>query len=317
MPLMQPIPVYVFTGFLESGKTRFIREILQDPDFTENERSLLLQCEEGVEVLDEDELRRCNTVAVPIEDPREINPAPFKMLEQRFEPDRILIEYNGMWKLDDLIAAFPARWELYQIVCTVDAATFELYSNNLGPMMFEHLTQADLIVFNRCTDALKDMLYRKNIRAMNPRATIFLDDVNGKSEDYARNLPLPFDIDAPVIDIADADYGLWYVDAMGDPGKYDGKTVRFTGMVYNGADVPAGMFVPGRFGMVCCADDVTFLGFLCRFRDAAALTQKDWVRVTASITVEALPQYRGEGPVLHAIEVVPAAQPAEELVYFS
>lgn len=317
MPLMEPIPVYVFTGFLESGKTRFIREILQDPDFTEGEKSLLLQCEEGVEALTEDELRRCNTLAVPIETEQEINPAPLKLLENQFQPDRILIEYNGMWKLDDLIAAFPARWELYQIVCTVDASTFALYSGNLGPMMFEHLTQADLIVFNRCTDALKEMLYQKNIRAMNPRATIFLDDANGKSEDYARNMPLPFDITADVIDIAPADYGLWYVDAMGDPAKYDGKTVRFTGMVYRGGDVPSGMFVPGRFGMVCCADDVTFLGFLCHYRDADALTVRDWVRVTASVTVEALPQYRGEGPVLHATAVEPTEKPQEELVYFS
>ena len=200
---------------------------------------------------------------------------------------------------------------------TVDASTFELYSNNMGPMMFEHITTADLVVFNRCTDALKEMLYQKNIRAMNPRATIYLDDVDGNSEDYARNMPLPFDVDADVIDIAPEDYGLWYVDAMGDPGKYDGKTVRFLGQVYVGQNVPAGSFVPGRFGMVCCAEDISFLGFICRWPGAKDLQQRDWVRVTASITVEALPQYRGEGPVLHASEVIPAEKPAEELVYFN
>src|SRR5699024_4560791 len=209
---------------------------------------------------------------------------------------------------------FPARWELYQIVTTVDASTFELYSNNMGPMMFEHITTADLVVFNRCTDALKEMLYQKNIRAMNPRATIYLDDVDGNSEDYNRNMPLPFDVDADIIDIAPEDYGLWYVDAMGDPGKYDGKTVRFLGQVYVGKDVPAGSFVPGRFGMVCCAEDISFLGFIYRYPGAEDLKLRDWVRVTASITVEMLPQYRGEGPVLHAIEVIPAEKPEEELV---
>ena len=152
---------------------------------------------------------------------------------------------------------------------TVDASTFELYSNNMGPMMFEHITTADLVVFNRCTDALKEMLYQKNIRAMNPRATIYLDDVDGNSEDYNRNMPLPFDVDADVIDIAPADYGLWYIDAMGDPGKYDGKTVRFLGQVYVGKDVPAKSFVPGRFGMVCCAEDISFLGFICRYDGAS------------------------------------------------
>ena len=48
----------------------------------------------------------------------------------------------------------------------------------------------------------------------------------------------------------------WYIDATGDPMKYDGKTVRFLAQAYVGKDVPAGSFVPGRFGMVCCADDV-------------------------------------------------------------
>ena len=313
----QPIPVYVFTGFLESGKTRFIKEIIVDPGFTENEHTVLLLCEDGIEEYDEREMQRYGAAVVPIESPERLTPNILKRIEQKYEPDRIIVEYNGMWKLNDLVAAFPARWELYQIVTTVDAATFELYSNNMGPMMFEHITTADLVVFNRCTDALKDMLYRKNIRAMNPRATIYLDDVDGNSEDYARSMPLPFDVNAEIIDIAPADYGLWYIDAMGNPGKYDGKTVRFLGQVYVGSDVPAGSFVPGRFGMVCCADDISFLGFLCRYPGASDLKLRDWVRVTASITVEALPQYRGEGPVLHAIDVMPAEKPAEEIVYFN
>ena len=262
-------------------------------------------------------MMRYGTAIVPIESPERLTPNILKRVEQKYDPDRILIEYNGMWKLDDLIAAFPARWELYQIVTTVDASTFELYSNNMGPMMFEHITTADLVVFNRCTDALKEMLYQKNIRAMNPRATIYLDDVDGNSEDYNRNMPLPFDVDADIIDIAPEDYGLWYIDAMGDPVKYDGKTVRFLGQVYVGQNVPAGSFVPGRFGMVCCAEDISFLGFICRWPGAKDLKQRDWVRVTASITVEMLPQYRGEGPVLHATEVIPAEKPAEELVYFN
>lgn len=317
MPRKEPIPVYLFTGFLESGKTQFIKEILADPGFTENERTALLLCEEGMEEYDERELLRYGTALVPIESLDRLTPNLLKRIEQKYDPDRIIIEYNGMWKLDDLLPAFPARWELYQIVTTVDASTFELYSNNLGSMMFEHITTADLVVFNRCTDALKEMLYQKNIRAMNPRATIYLDDVDGNSEDYARSMPLPFDVEADIIDIAPADYGLWYIDAMGDPAKYDGKTVRFLAQVYNGKDVPAGSFVPGRFGMVCCAEDISFLGFLCRWPEAQQLTMRSWVRVTASITVEMLPQYRGEGPVLHATEVVPAEKPAEDLVYFN
>ncbi|MGI6180595.1 MAG: GTP-binding protein [Agathobaculum sp.] len=314
---MERIPVYVFTGFLESGKTSFIREILSDPNFTEDEISLLIQCEEGIEEFDEDELKQYRTVLEVIDDPKRLTPNVLKRLEQKCRPDRILIELNGMWSLETAVNAFPARWELCQIVTTVDAGTFALYSQNLGPMMFEHISTADLVVFNRCTDELKQMLYDKSINAMNPRATIYLDDVDGNSEDYARHLPLPFDIDADVIDIGAEDYGLWYLDATSEPEKYRGKTVRFLAQVYNGSNVPAGSFVPGRFGMVCCAEDISFLGFVCRYPAAGQLKMRDWVRVTASITVEELPEYRGEGPVLHAIEVVPAEKPADDLVYFN
>ena len=254
-------------GLLWSMLSQWVFRINPDhfmSNFTENERTVLLLCEEGIEEYDEKWLLHYGTALVPIESEDRLTPNILKRVEQKYQPDRILVEYNGMWKLEKLMQAFPARWELYQIVTTVDATTFELYSNNIGPMMFEHITTADLVVFNRCTDELKDMLYKKNIKAMNPRAAIYLDDVNGNSEDYARNMPLPFDVDADIIDIQPEDYGLWYIDATGDPMKYDGKTVRFLAQAYVGKDVPAGSFVPGRFGMVCCADDVTFLGFLCR-----------------------------------------------------
>ena len=254
---------------------------------------------------------------VPVESEDRLTPNILKRIEQKYNPDRILVEYNGMWKLETLMQAFPSRWELYQIITTVDATTFEVYSNNIGPQMFEHITTADMVVFNRCTDALKEMLYKKNIKAMNPRAAIYLDDLDGNSEDYSRNMPLPFDINADIIDIKPEDYGLWYIDATGEPEKYDGKTVRFLAQVYRGKDVPAGSFVPGRFGMVCCADDVTFLGFICRYDKAEELGVRDWVTVTASITVETLPQYRGEGPVLHAIEVKPAEKAKDDIVYFN
>ena len=311
------MPVFVVTGFLDAGKTTFLKEILQEEGFSEEDKTLLILCEEGEEEFDEKQLAALDIDVVSVDSQEEFTPQFLEDCARFYRPECVFIEYNGMWKLEKLMQAFPARWELYQVVTTVDATTFELYSNNIGPMMFEHITTADLVVFNRCTDELKDMLYKKNIKAMNPRAAIYLDDVNGNSEDYARNMPLPFDVDADIIDIQPEDYGLWYIDATGDPMKYDGKTVRFLAQAYVGKDVPAGSFVPGRFGMVCCADDVTFLGFLCRYPDRDQLHNRDWVKVTASITVEELPQYRGPGPVLHAITVEPAEKAKEDIVYFN
>ena len=182
---MKEIPVYLFTGFLESGKTSFIQDILRDPNFTEEERSLLIVCEEGMEEYDSALLATARTTLIAVEEPSALTLRFFRDLGEKYNPDRVLIELNGMWEISNFLeGTLPPEWPIYQIVATVNAQTFELYSNNLGPRMFEQLTMADLIVFNRCTDALKDMLYQKNIRAMNPRATIFLDDMDGGSEDY-------------------------------------------------------------------------------------------------------------------------------------
>ncbi len=311
------IPVYLFTGFLEGGKTSFIREILSDENFTQDEKTLLLLCEEGVEELDEVFLKRWNTVAVPIEDESALTRTYCQLLTRQHRPDRVIVEYNGMWPTDTLDIAFPNAWKLYQVITSINAETFEMYLNNMGAKMLEHIGFADLVVFNRCTDATKEFIRSKNIRAMNPRATIFLEDNNGNSEDYAEGMPPPFDLDAPVVEISDLDYGLWYMDAMNDPARYEGKTVKIKGMVFRGKNFPEDEFVPGRFGMVCCADDVTFIGFICRSKQAKALAQESWVTVTAEVAVEYYPQYRGDGPVLYATKIEPAEKPEEELVYFN
>ena len=185
------IPVYLFTGFLESGKSTFIREILSDENFTQDEKTLLLLCEEGIEEFDEVFLRRCNTVAVTIEDQNALTRTYCQLLTRKHRPDRVVIEYNGMWPTDTLDVAFPREWQLYQVVNSINAETFEMYVNNMGAKMLGHIAFADLVVFNRCTDAAKAFIRSKNIRAMNPRATIFLEDTDGNSEDYAEGMPPP------------------------------------------------------------------------------------------------------------------------------
>lgn len=312
------IPVYVFAGFLESGKTSFIREVLSDPNFTEDEHTLLLTCEEGIETLDDAFCARTNTVSVVIARQEDLTPATLAVLGAKYQPDRVIIEWNGMWPLSDLTQKMlPEEMPIYQIVTTVCGATWELYAANMGAQMLDHIAGADLVVFNRSSEEDKEKIRAKNIRAMNPRATIFFEDENGNPEDYTEGMELPFDLDAPVIEIRNEDYGLWYIDAMNDPQKYEGKTVRVTGMVHRGKKFPPDVFVPGRFGMVCCADDITFIGFLCKTPAAAILREESWVRVTATIHIEYYSQFRADGPVLYASAVEPAEKPDPDLVYFN
>ncbi len=108
----------------------------------------------------------------------------------------------------------------------VDANTFETYAKNMGQIMMEKITNADLLVFNRCTDELKAALRKRNLRMVNRRADIYLEDLNGNSEDYNDGEVCPFDLNQPVINIPDDDYGVWYVDVMDYPDRWAGKTVH-------------------------------------------------------------------------------------------
>ncbi len=99
--------------------------------------------------------------------------------------------------------------------------------------------------------------------------------------------------------------------------RYEGKTIRFTAMVLKPEEMPQGYFVPGRMAMTCCADDMAFLGFACRFEGADTLKQKQWVQVTARVKKEYWKDYEGEGPMLYAVSVTKAKAPKNEIISFA
>ena len=103
--------------------------------------------------------------------------------------------------------------------------------------------------------------------------------VNGKQV----NIPSYLVKAGDVIEIDDADYGIWYVDMGDNPERYEGKTVHFRGMVLKSKDVGADFFVPGRMAMTCCADDTSFIGYVCKCASAKSLVMGSWVDVTATV----------------------------------
>ena len=97
--------VYIVTGFLESGKTKFMREMLTDEGFSEGERTLLLVCEEGEEEYEPELLKKCNTVMVNLESPEDMAGDKLIQLDKKYRPERVLIEYNATWLLSTLYSA--------------------------------------------------------------------------------------------------------------------------------------------------------------------------------------------------------------------
>ena len=308
------IPVYLIAGFLEGGKTNFINGILED-GFAREDATLLLCCEEGIEEYDPRFLR--NVTVVTIDDESQLSRNKLKQLEQKYRPKQILIEYNGMWEIQKLYFDYlPTNWLLYQVMTFVDATTFNMYVKNMGALMMEKLKDADMIVFNRCTEKEREALRARNLKMVNRRADIYLENMDGSSEDYADETVSAFDLSAPMIDIRDDDYGVFYVEAMDLPARFDGKTVRFKAQMCKSPQFQEGC-VPGRFAMVCCANDITFLAMACKANDIEQYKNRDWVTITATVKAEHLDAYGEEpGPVLYAQRIEPAEAAKEEVIQF-
>ena len=168
-----------------------------------------------------------------------------------------------------------------------------------------------MIVFNRLEKGQDIMPFHKIARAANRKVDILYDYTDGTSQYDDIEDPLPFDINAPVIQVKDEDFALWYRDVTEEPEKYHGKSVRFKAQVAMLRRDKNGMFAPGRFVMTCCVDDIQFCGIPCRYDKAAALESRSWVMVTAKINAEKHRLYKGDiGPVLTAISVEQNAEPA-------
>lgn len=307
------IPVYLFAGFLDSGKTSFINGILED-GFAREEKTLLLCCEEGVEEYHPSVLR--NVTVVTLEE-EQLNANFLKELERKHKPGQIIIEYNGMWPMEPLFRdALPDNWLLYQVVTQVEASTFEVYAKNMGQLMMEKLAGADMIVFNRCTEELRAALRKRNLKMVNRRADIFLDNVDGTSEDYFDGTEVPFDLSADLIEIPDDDYGVFYVDVTDHPERYMGKQIRAKVLLCK-VDKYPGELIPGRFAMVCCSEDITFLGMACRGEGLDTGEDRHWEEVTFTIEAGHHPAYGDEpGPVMVIGEHHLCEAPKPDIVSF-
>ena len=313
---MQQIPVYAFTGFLDSGKTKFIQETLEDERFNAGERTLLLIFEEGEEEYDISTYPYQN-VYLEVLDQQTVTTKELLALQKKYKAQRIVVECNGMLLVGDLYTKFPEGWAVAQEVMFADSTTFIAYNANMRNLVMDKLVGAQMVVFNRLEKGQDTMPLHKIARAANRRIDILYDYTDGTTAFDDVEDPLPFDINAPVIEVKDEDYALWYRDVTEEPQKYDGKTVRFKGQVAMLRREKNGMFAPGRFVMTCCADDIQFCGVPCKYVAAKSLESRSWVMVEAKIAAERHPLYQGEmGPVLTAIRVDKAEPAAEEVATF-
>ncbi|EKQ57178.1 MULTISPECIES: GTP-binding protein [unclassified Clostridium] len=312
---MTDIPVFVVTGFLEGGKTTFVKEIFNDPDFVKGEKITLIVCENGIEEYEEEFLNKNNVKLVSINDKEELNKTRLKEINEEQKPTKILIEYNGMWEFDIIEKLeLPKGWVIAQILTPIDASTFDNYLNNMKSLLVEQFKESNLIVFNRCSENTNKLKFRNSVKAINPRANIIFELENGEIDDSP--LELPFDINANIIEFKDYDFGAWYLDVTENPEKYEGKKIKTKGIAYINPKYPKGIFAFGRNAMTCCEDDITFLGLLCQTTKSLDFDGQKWVEIEGIIHRKYIQHEEREIPFISISNYKFTDTPEEELVYF-
>lgn len=305
------IPVYLFTGFLDSGKTKFIQETLEDVNFNNGENILLVVCEEGEEEYKKENFPGNNVEILYIEDKSELTKENLTRESKRVGAERVLIEYNGMWMLDELYSSLPDEWLVYQEMMFADANSFESYNQNMRSLVGDKLKSCEMCVFNRAKTGFDKMAIHKIVRSVSRRAQIAYEYESGEVEYDDIEDPLPFDKNAPVIEIGDEYYGLWYQDFAENTKDYIGKTVKIKVLVMRNKLINAkSELIVGRQIMTCCADDITFKGLLCKTANAMDFAQGEWASLVAKISFEKHRVYRSEkGPILTALSMEKTTAP--------
>ena len=309
------IPVYVFTGFLESGKTKMVHETMADERFQKKERTLILVCEEGIEEYDVDAYSGEVFVEV-IDDPKDMTTANLEALLKKHKAERVMVELNGMWPASVFYDVIPENWFVYQEVMCVDSTTFKTYNANMRSLMFDKLQGCSVVFFNRCTPDTDIMVLHNAARAVSRRVGIIYEYTDGRIEQDNIEDPLPFDIDAPIIEVSERDYAIWYRDMAEDLDKYVGKTIKVKGMTVRDEALKPNEFAFGRMVMTCCADDTTFHGVVTVSDKPVECENGQWFTVTATFKKEKHKMYKGIGPVFHLISMEKAEQPDEPVATF-
>lgn len=309
-------PVYLFTGFLEAGKTKFIQETLEDRRFCNGERTLLLVCEEGEEEYAPEQFADKSVFIRGIDKQEALTAELLSGYMKETAAQRVVIEYNGMWMLDALYGAMPENWMVYQEFMFADAASFLNYNANMRQLTYDKLKSCQLVVFNRFQKDMDKMEFHKIVRAASRRTDIAYEYAGGKVEYDDIEDPLPFDLNAAVVNIEDGDYALWYRDLSEEPKKYENKTVRFKCRALKRDRMPAGSFIVGRHVMTCCEADIQFAALVCQWADAGTVKDDTWIILTAGVNWKFNKAYSKKGPVLTYVSAEPCEAPEQQVATF-
>ena len=299
---MGQIPTFIINGFLDSGKTSFIINTFENDGFGNRGKTLLVICEEGEVEYSQEVLSRYNISTFVISSEKEFNSKALDKAIKEYKPNRIVIEMNGMWNINEL--KFPGVCRLAQLLLFIDFTTFGVYFNNMRQRMVDMMKVSDIIVFNRVKNPQDLSPYQVNVKMINSQAQFLIMDEKFEAMEAYED-PLPYDIEADVIKIEDQDFGRFYIDTFDNKERYNGKVVELNAMVILSKQLPENTFIVGRKVMTCCSNDIQLYGHLCNNLMGLKLKNNSWIHIVAKITFEYSEEYEEEELIFVPIKIEP------------
>lgn len=309
-------PLYLVSGFLDSGKTSFIKETLLNPNFNEGERTMIIAIEEGDIEYDKTFLDEVNAYVIYFDSIKDLTLEVMQNLDKTYSFERIFLECNGMEDEASFLEenGLIDTWELAQSLCLVDASVFKLQNLNLRQFMYNHIRIAECLIFNRFDDDNDYIYLRNNVKAINPRVEIIVEDVNNMIVEFDDQDI--FDLSSGELNISDIDYGMWYMDAANNSEKYENIKISLRMKFIEDLPQYENALIMGREAMVCCADDITDVGLTVIGVNKKEISKDKFYEVSG--VIHCIDDEEGyKTCLLYASKIKECEAPKDELVYFN
>ncbi len=311
--MAREVAVFVFGGFLESGKTTALQGMLLGKRDVPDGKAIIISTEDGEEEYKKDLLKELDIDVIELDDEESFTLEYLQETDSKYKPDAVYIEFNGMWDLRTFIKGeLPKNWYYATIFSFVDAATYQVYQQNMRQTLMNPLAVADVIMFNRCDEGFPKGDVRRALKILNNRAEVFFTRTDGSVDNGTDELLIP-DKNG-VLEIDSSLFCPWFVDCVENTDKYYGKTVRFTAMVSSGGGLKKDQIYVGRYAAICCAEDAQFIGFVAQKNDED-IKDGDWVELKAKVTEGELDRGR-KIILLKTGEIKIVQAPEEKFLYF-
>ena len=278
---MDKIPVIVVNGFLESGKTTFIKEVTENDDKMRGSTIVIISTEEGEVEYEKEWLEKHHVFLVPILNQEEFTKDKIDAIHKKYRANLYVLELNAFYDNEGI--EIPNYMNFVQQITLVDASSFKVMFNNMRKVFFGVFRFSDFVIFNRCDGVEELASFRRQVRAINQHAQIAFETNDGSLTTQLEE-DLPYDLKQDNIYIEDDAYPIWYTEVYDKYEKYSHKIFKFRAYVSDIVDEKT--FIVGRNVMVCCAEDIQMLAYEVINETNVKVKKGDAIYLECEVTFE-------------------------------